>query len=384
MRTPVTIGLLLLFSLLCACGPKSDASAPPTNTPPSIRPPAPQPPVVEAAPFEVHEWGLVRGGANDTIVVGASLPQLMPMAVAKPVLYFHLGSEAPVEVSVTARMGEGGTIVESWPIGAAPSARFASWSARVTRGSCHHGRLPSFGDAPCLGLNDGCEAATLDTVESDDADCVMVGPQSANHLFYRGSLTGVDPLPLVVERLPDGRVRVRNRGTEPIPGALLRVRLGYGAPRVSDGATSAPAPGPGATVEIGVPAGTTAAAAEQSGAMLRELGLTVGETAAFRRAWDTILFGLPDGAAAADLPLYPAGPRPVQPVHAEAARPTAVIPTIVTAAPVAGAFLAPQPSDSLIYFLPPSVIEKLSTLELAPRPTRTVRVIAVWLELPAP
>ena len=364
---------LLLAAWLCGCGANADSAAT-SPRPPSARPPAvPALPADAVAPFEVHEWGLVRGGYNDVIVVGGSMPEMMAMAVAKPILYFHLGTNEPLQVDVTARMGPGGTIAESWPIAAAANAPSAHWSARVTHGSCHHGRLPSLNEPPCLNLVDGCESATLATVESDDADCVTVGLQSANHLFYRGTLVGVDPLPLVVELQPNGTIRVRNRSTEVIPGVLLRVRLAGGQARVTDAAIRATPPAPGASVDIPVPTGTTVAAAAEVSTMLGGLGLTAGETAAFRRAWDMSLFRLDQGAMA-DQPIWL--PNAPYPVHAGA------VPA-VTAAPMA-TLTAPRTTESLVYFLPPAAVEQLATLEITPRPTHIRRAIAVWLQLPTP
>jgi len=376
MSTRAIVSVLCLTASLCACGggrePVASSASP--GTPPAAPTP---PPAAPAAPtFEVHEWGLVRGGVNDAIIVGATVPTAMPMAVAKPVLYFHLSSDAPLEVHVVARMGEGGTIAESWPLAALPNARAAEWHARVRRGSCHHGRLPSLAEPPCSGRADGCEANTLDTVESDDADCVTVGEQAANHLFYRGTLEGVDPLPLVVERLAGGRLRVRNRSAESIPGVLLRVRLAHGVRGVTDAATATAPPPPGATVELEAPSGATAAAALAVATMSHDLGLTTGETAAFRRAWDTTLFGL--GGAAAAPPIWP----PFGGVHA-AAEPHSRAPSPVTATPLDTGLIAQRATESLIYFLPPAAIERIATLQVTPRPTQVRRAIAVWLDLPA-
>lgn len=359
--------VLGVFALL-GCGARGETGASSTN------PPVPAPGV--AAGYEVHEWGLVRGGVGDAVVVGGSIPHTEPMPVAKPILYFHLAGDASIDARVTARMGAGGTIVETWPLGGATGAREASWSARVTRGSCHHARLPGPGDAPCFALADGCEASTLSQVESDDADCVTVGTQRANHLFYRGSMRGVDVLPLVAERLADGRIRVRNRGAEPIPGVLVRVRLANGTAGVTDAASWRAAPQPGAQLVLDAPAGSTADAASEVGGVLRLLGLTDAEATAFRRAWDPALFGVTTGSGVQSVP--PIGPfgSPVYPVHAQADAPVGT----VAAAPA----LPPRPTDALVYFLPPSVIERLSTLAFSPRPTAVKRAIAVWFELPSP
>ncbi len=374
MRTPSSVHAVLLLVVLSAsaCGAREGTGSSHRS------PPAPVPAPVVTAGYEVHEWGLVRGGANDSIELGASVPYIQPMPVAKPILYFHLTGAEPVDLRVTARMGEGGTIVETWPLAGAAGAREASWSARVTRGSCHHGRLPRASEAPCLGLTDGCEAATLSQVESDDADCVMVGAQSANHLFYRGSMRGVDPLPLVAERLAGGRVRVRNRGTETIPGVLIRVRRANGTAGVTDAASWVVAPRPGAQLELDAPTGATAAAAAQVGDMLRALGLTDAEAGAFRRAWDPTLFNVQAPAGVQTIPpIGPFGPT-VHPVRADAE--TDARNPVAAASPMA----LPRPTEALVYFLPPRVIERLSTLDFSPRPTGVKRAIAVWLDLPTP
>lgn len=341
----------MLSAALCACRS-------PTSTPS----PAPSP-SNPGAPYEVHEWGLVRAAPSGALSLGGpSAHAAYEVGIGKPVLYFHLAGTAPLDVEVTARLAEGGAMAESWPLAAEPGAPAATWRGRVSRGSCHHARLPRRADRPCSEVDDGCEAATLSLAESADADCITVGEQRANHLFYRGSVRGAGPLPLEVERLADGRVRVRNRGASPIPGVLLRVRLAHWAPDVVDAAMSATPPLPGETIELSSPAGSIADAAAQVSKMLREQGLTAGEAAAFRRGWDEELFGLGPGCDR--------GPDPHR-LRDEARAAAGSIPP-----------LPPRWTDSLVYFLPRPAIEHLSTLEFAPRPTQVRRALAAWLAIP--
>jgi len=136
---------LVILTASCSCG----ASSPP------IEPSA----TVAAAPstpaFEVHDWGLVRGTAADTIMISGPHAPEPPMVVTKPVLYFHReaerdGLEALI-VDVDARIPDG-RIVEHWPTMGGDPGSVASWHGVVLQsGSCPGSRYPSLAEDPLFG-----------------------------------------------------------------------------------------------------------------------------------------------------------------------------------------------------------------------------------------
>lgn len=283
------------------------------------------------------------------------------MAVAKPVLYFHRAGAGALVVDVEARVA-GGRIVEHWPSMGAEPGDVARWHhVLVQPGSCHGSRYPGGGDDPCLHLSDACEAATLATVETTDADCLTWpeppggdGPTEAwNHLFYRGEVTGAPALPLRVEPLADGTLRVTSTTTDPIPGRLVRVRRANGVAGATDAAEVAAPPAPGASVVVAAPHASLASGAEALAASLRDAGLTEQETSAFRRSWDEPLFGV---ATVADLPVVAATP------------------------PFAAPQAAPVVTTSLLYVLPVRTADALAPLHFDPAPTAVRRAIVVWFD----
>lgn len=334
-----------LTVLLAACG---------EGTPPQS-PIEPAPPI-EAVRYEVHEWGLARGTANDAISLSGPHVEPMPMPVAKPVLYFHREGEGALRVTVTARI-PGGRIVEHWPHTGATGAEVTWTDVMIQDGACRGGRFPTMGEPPCAGLAE-CEAATLASVETQDADCVYWprppdddGPTEAwNHLFYRGEITHAPSLPLRVEPQPDGSLRVTSIG-ERVVGRLIRVRRTMGIPGAGDAVVVADPPARGASVVIAAPSRPMSEGIEALDRSLRDAGLTADETRAFRNAWDEAIFGTTAPAAA-----YPA---------------TEV--TTVLASPVA-------PTTSLLYVLPASSADALATLTFDPPPATVKRAIVMWID----
>jgi hypothetical protein len=335
----------------CSCG---------GTTSPPAEAPAPDP-VVAAPTYEVHEWGLVRGTMDDRVMLSGPHTERV-VVVAKPVLYFHRHGEGALRVDVEARIPNG-RIVEHWPSpGGAPGA-VAAWRDVLIQGdACHGSRYPTLSDDPCRTLSDGCEAATLQTVETTDSSCLYWprppgddGPTEAwNHLFYRGEITGTPPLPLRAEPLADGTLRLTSTGASPIPGHVLRVRRANGVAGVSDGLEIAAPPAPGATTIIAAPSGPITAGGDSLGESLRAAGLTDDEIDAFRRSWDETLFG--------------SGPSVTASITSG---------VVVTATPIP---VAPVATTSLLYVLSAADADALATLTFSPPPTAVRRAIVVWID----
>lgn len=330
---------LSLLLVLGACGsPPSPAEAPP---PRSAAPAPPTPPS-----YEVHEWGLVRRVFPDRVVVsGPRNLQAVPMPVAKPVLYFHRDGDGPLSIDVHVSMPSG-HVAEHWPLTTRERApRSIRWEGvALVEGSCRGARYPSASDAPCYAL-DFCEAAELANVETDDGDCVNVGGEPFDHLFYRGEVTSPPSFPL--ELALEGEVlRVTHRGREPIPGRLVRVRRSGAVVSVVD------PPRPGGSVVLPTPATPNGVGAHALRGSLEAAGLTAAEAEAFARAWDEELFGTLT-ASVATIP-----------------------PATVAAMP-----MGPSPDDALLYVLPPSHADALATLRFDPPPRAVRRAIVAWIDV---
>ena len=338
----LALAFLSLAGCNCCGGASNDSSQPATE---------PRPVDAAGPSYEVHEWGLVRGTRDDRVMLSGPHASPPAMPVAKPVLYFHRDGEGPLTVQVSVSVPNG-RIVEHWPP-AAQGERSITWSGvRVEAGSCRASRYPTLAEAPCTAVLDGCEASTLAQVETEDDDCLRTADGSAwNNLFYRAEVVGTPALPLALETLPDGRLRVTNRGTTAIPGRILRLRhVGFTG---SDAALVVAPPAPGASVELDTPSGSVRVAAEALLDSLRGAGLTEPEARAFRRAWDDTLFG--------------AGP--LATIQAESP---------ATAMPMAA--FDPQPRTSIVYVLAPAVADTLAVLRFDPPPRAIRRVIVAWID----
>lgn len=331
----IPASLILLVS--CTCGAPATSSGPTT-------------PSTSSGPssYEVHEWGLLRAGPGDVLEVGAVGPgvTIVPMVAEKPVLYFHLAGDGPLDLSVARVEAVDGEIREHWPLAAPPAGPAdptqVSWAPlTIRRGTCALTSPATRSDA-CAGLppDEACESLSLSRVVSSDADCVETASGPSPLLFYRSTTRGLT-VPLAARRNGTDVV-VENAGASPLPG---RVVVFTSLPGRTTVATAAP-PAPGARVTVGAADEGSAAARTAITATMRELGLTDAEAAAFLAAWDTELF-----------------PSETPPVAEEVER-------------------MPAPVVTLLYFLPASDAERVSRLSFTPAPTAVRRAMAVWTAVP--
>lgn len=325
----------------------------------------------EAADYEVHEWGLVRGGTGDVLNVGAVAPpaRAYPMAVDKPVLYFH--TAAPLSVR-SVRVHAAGTILEHWPN--APRTGIAAdvgWSRlTITPGAdCELTPLPT--DCGTWPAGEICEVPGLAAVRTAESPCIVTPEGTDTMLFYRSRADTVTP-PLLFTRSPGSDViTVRNDGGEAIPGRLIRLHNSGFQVR----ALAVSPPGPGETLELGADFAAAGMDEDVDGDMpampgspepgraalrasLLEVGLTAQEADAFIRVWDAQLFG---GPAALDS-------RTVDRLSVD------------DEATMDG---LPAPVESVLYLLPPSVVGAISQLTFDPPPRAVRRAMAMWSVLPS-
>lgn len=383
----VSLGVLSFVVLGCAGG--RDVPPPETGAPP-----------VEAAPaaaYEVHEWGLLRAAAGDVIEAGAARPPRMvpvPIAVDKPVLYFH--ATAPMQVDRVRVEAIGGSVREHWPLtGAGLFPPSIEWSGLVldrdgsAAGEACAGAFPTTASRPCSELPAGedCESSELGGLRAASASCVASGEARLPFLFYRARSSTFTP-PLNVTGSPSGELALTNAGEAPIPGWVVRIRRNGGQART----IAARAPGPRETITLGAAFETAAVPVAPSTPSdeslpltdqpalpgspepgrqalrltLAEIGLDEAETEAFLRAWDGPLFGDWEGPLV-DLPR--AGSDAV-----DRRGPADRIPIDVLRADD-----QTQPEvDTILYFLPAAACDEVARLSFAPRPARVVRALAVW------
>lgn len=363
--TPVALALLTA----CACGAATSTPASTTTTTATGG----------AAGYDVHEWGLVRALPGDVLNVGAIAPARMayPMAVDKPVLYFH--ADAPLTLaSVRVDAGEG-TLAEVWPEPPRTGeASVVNWRdvALAPSGDCPFSPLPGLGDPACTSLPAGelCEVAQLGVVRVPGVACVRTAGVTDSLLFYRARTRSFTP-PLRFERVVSGGedVTVTNEGTEVIPGWLVRLRDDYGSVR----ALAVRPPAPGASIVVGsdfaAAADTGPVADDEAVDMpvmpgspepgrraLREtmidIGLTDGEADAFLRAWDERLFALAPSTVADGTP----------------------IDTLAADRRGMDEDGDPGPMDSFVYFLPEASVDGIARVTFDPPPRSFHRAMAIW------
>ncbi|MBX7192364.1 MAG: hypothetical protein K1X94_09910 [Sandaracinaceae bacterium] len=337
-----------------------------------------------AADYEVHEWGLLRAqrdGTTEVLRAGAIAPPrpIEPMAVDKPVLYFHAGS--PLTLRSVGVHVEGGAILETWPFVAGRTD--VAWTD-VALGSptnCTPSALPSGAEPPCAALGPGayCESPSLALVRTSEASCVTTHGATERFLFYRAQSTTFTP-PLRFTRTEVYEdVRVDNDGDAPIPGVLVRiwsdgthtrtlvaqpppphgsVVIGHGFDALDDDQQPADAPyDRRGSLDESLPAPTVSgpgrAGIRQT---MTEIGLSGAEADAFFSAWDATLFSgmAANAAGAVDVPVD------VLSVDGD-----------------------PAPRESIVYFLPEAATNGVATLSFDPPPRTVHRALAIWTAIRA-
>jgi hypothetical protein len=273
-------------------------------------------------------------------------PPVELLAVEKPVLYFQPNGTSPLAIASVRVDARGGTIVEHWPdTGVAGAPASIAWTGlRLERGGCAL-TAPAVADPVCvraLAASGECESAALARAVASDAGCLHGGAFSTPLLFYRSTSTALTA-PLRASHRGSNDIEIQNGGNQPIPGRLVRFQREGATVR----AVVADPPGPGATVVIGDTWVAPEVARRAVGDTLTGLGLTRTEANAFLASWDVAFFGAPAEQSERSL----------------------------------AAEEMPPPEDSILYFLPPGDIERLSHLSFDPAPTEVRRAMAVWSAL---
>lgn len=357
MRNPLVLSLFYggASAFLSACGgsPPTEASSsePPSSaTSPTTETTAEATPLPPAGRYSVHEWGLVDLAADGSVELAAGPgqsnlaaprpPQPHPVvdpdpgfgSARKPVLYFHL-AEGEVQVSVSATMTFG-SMLERFPATAMRGPDLRWDQVRIVGRACGATTYPTVGSPGCAGISDNyCEAAELAAYEASDASCLVVDGHDYNHLFYRGGGRGMS-VPITVSRNGD-TLHVNNASNYAIPLALsitsdtVRGRDRRATPAVTIRRFGRIPAGTGADFREAIPV-------DQAITMVRAelglLGLTAPEIQAFMNAWEEAVFR------------------------------------------------APNVGTSVIYLLPPELVDAVSTLSLTPAPDATRRAMMVRVE----
>lgn len=133
-----------------------------------------------AAPYRVHEWGVV------TSTRLMSSPTHYVSMDDKPILYFY--ADAPLDVDVAVSI-VGGAARETWP--EVELGTELSWPGlHLTGAPCEAATpFPGPGEGQCPSpWEEPCEARELGSFVVDEASCLELGEVSAPLLFYAGAL----------------------------------------------------------------------------------------------------------------------------------------------------------------------------------------------------
>lgn len=356
MTTKRNTLVVALAGLLGACGgtqahanPPSNASDEPAGSSTgAVEPDAPEHGLEDAGNFEVHEWGLFQvhtAGEDVATTEGLAAGVLAgpertlrnqaealegTMLLEKPVLYFHLHQESPVTVDVAVSM-VGSEVVEHYPPADVQAARVRWQRVQLRPNNCDSPHFPMVHhDRDEMAGGDAPEINELVHYATADGACLDYHGIEYDHLFYR--LAGRSPqLPLQVVRTPDGAVQIRWLQPGVDMGAAFRVRRRDGVlfsgeviPFMAD------------QVELPRPDSHehTVAARTWFGRVAGAIGLSEDEVRVFAAAWDDELFA-DEG----------------------------------------------DDRDSVVFFLPPDLVQTIVPLEVTPTPARTVRVMALRILL---
>ncbi len=335
--------LALTACSFSACGAPA-SSAPTTTTAVSPAPAASS--ALEIAPgtYTLHEWGLLRAGPNDVLEVGAMAPavEIDPMPVEKPVLYFHLGGDAPLDLGRASVEAVEGSIREHWPLAAPPVGPAVedrvNWAPLTLRPERCAFLAPADRNSACsaLPMDEVCESLSLARTVTDDASCAETATGRSPILFYRSTSRGLTA-PIAASYIDFGDIGVRNDSDHAIPGLMIRfIESSSGLSVV----VFTP-PAPHESVVVGHEDQGTEAARQAILTTMTGIGLTVSEAEAFLSSWDGELFTPP-------------------PVEEERAIEEA------------------WERNSLLYFLPPAMTDRVSRLDFDPPPAATHRALAIW------
>jgi hypothetical protein len=319
--------------------PQASASASEHAAAPSDRP-------ASHGAFDVDEWGLidVRSPSNAALMAGPpSGPTNWNAPRRKPVLYFHLDdATASLDATVTVTTASMG-FAEHFPKGdlSADGSTLTWRGLHIAKAHCHVVGAPTRESPECHTSDGLCEAAELGRYETADASCIEMAHGSFNHLFYRANGT---PPPLPFDVVVQGnQLSITHSRASDVVGPIIYVHNETGAVTVS---TLAP-PALGKSLVADPPKETDLASARAAlDKAMESVGLTRDEAAAFDRAWDNDLFGRD---AARDAP------------------------------PARRAWGGPE--DYLLFAMPASLVNGISTVTIVPAPRALRRFILVRLRV---
>jgi hypothetical protein len=226
MKMMSRLAPLVLF-LAATAGPVTVASLPP-----------------DPASLVVHEWGTFTSVAGEdgspidwwTLGGVQDLPCFVDrfrqfpkstlggtVRMETPVIYFYSPRAATVDVSVQFRQG----MITEWFPRATVSPNVLNTTGQFVKpGFVHRLEWSNVKLAPGAPEDYPREAAASHyyAARETDATPIQVGPQHEKFLFYRG-VAGF-PVPIAATAAADGRVTIRNTGTDPLPAVILFERRG--------------------------------------------------------------------------------------------------------------------------------------------------------------
>jgi len=336
---------LLAVPAWLGCGPTTkvnDPSASASGTASAVATATKTTPSTTPIVFDVHEWGLLDVTSSSArLLAGPAARTAHNAPVRKPVVYFHLADgSAPGDVTLRVDVPATSKFMEAFPVGDSLDQKTLTWAGlHLRREACHVVGAPTR-DLPACKTPDGlCEAADVATYEAADASCVGFGNGSFNHLLYRAN-GALPSLPFEVTA-SGANIDITHARASDTLGSIVYVHNDGGVAS----ATILAVPAVGQLVTAIPPKESDVSKAQaELDRVMHESGLTEAEVAAFDRAWATDLLGGP-------------------------ARET----------PTRRAAVAPD--DYLLFAMPVSLIEGVSTLSVTPPPRAVRRFMLVRLHV---
>lgn len=165
---------------------------------------------VGTAPYEVHEWGLIRftGGIGEVSTSGHELRppvqlQMHEITVDKPLIYFHPLDGFDFDTVISAQVSvTGGQIREAWPASGPQvfGERMVWPHLQITTSNCGAEVVPELNAFPCSSLTDGgvCETAEMRGYLQTVSNCLNAEGLSAPVLIYNGYAAPTQASPITI------------------------------------------------------------------------------------------------------------------------------------------------------------------------------------------
>ena len=234
--------------------------------------------------FEIHEWGVLVGCAEDTAYVLTSRPEISSV-IREPVIYVHSSNKTPFTATATFNVGNP---TDTYPE-ADVTGNIVQWENVDFCNELAGGkRIPDSNFVPLESI--------IETLNDVDADCLEFGGETARFLFYEGMISYEARVCGLYAPL-EQQVTIKNYGTYPVYNVNFVATTPGDAPPpiVTAGRIAQLNPGQQVTLDLesGFPIVLEADLINQ--------GFTPSEASAFEELWSISFFEPHDYEFAANL-----------------------------------------------------------------------------------